>query len=119
MTQGLLSRQRGLSFISLVLLVAVIVSVGVMVARVVPSLLEYQSVKRSVEKARAGVSPSEIRSLFDRAAQVDDISSIAGKDLDIVRSGTDDRWTVRFAYSREFHVFGPAYLTLKYSGEAR
>jgi hypothetical protein len=30
----------------------------------------------------------------------------------------DDKVVVRFAYQREFHLVGPAYLTLKYSGQS-
>jgi hypothetical protein len=30
-----------------------------------------------------------------------------------------DKVVVSFAYEREIHLFGPAYLTLKYEGQSR
>jgi hypothetical protein len=30
-----------------------------------------------------------------------------------------DQIRVAFAYQREFHMFGPAWLTLKYSGQSK
>jgi len=119
MTDRLLSRQRGLSFISLVLVAALVASAAILLARVVPSLLEYQAVRRGVEQSARAASPTDIRAAFDRIAQVEEISSVGGKDLEILRGATEDQWAVRFAYQREFHLFGPAWLTLKYSGGTR
>ncbi|MFD0667655.1 DUF4845 domain-containing protein [Ramlibacter sp. MAHUQ-53] len=109
--------QRGLSFIGLVVLLAIIACGAILAVQLVPVMLESVAVQRAAVRAAAGGSPAEIRSLFDRAAQVDDISSITGKDLEVGR--VDDRWTVSYAYQRELHLVGPAYLTMKYSGRAQ
>jgi len=58
-----------------------------------------------------------VRSAFDRYANVDDIRTIQGKDLTVVKNG--DRFDVSFAYEKEFHLAGPAWLTLKYEGRSR
>jgi hypothetical protein len=58
-----------------------------------------------------------VRSIFDRAASVDNIKSISGKDLEVSKEG--EKIVVSFAYQREIHLFGPAYLTLKYSGRSK
>ncbi len=50
-------------------------------------------------------------------AAIDDIKSINGKDLDISKDG--DKVVVKFAYTREIHMFGPAYLLLKYAGQSK
>ena len=60
---------------------------------------------------------SEVRSIFDKAAQIDDIRSIAGKDLEVGKEG--DRVVVSFAYSREVHIAGPAYIVMKYEGRSK
>ena len=39
------------------------------------------------------------------------------KDLDISKNG--DKVLVKFAYTREIHMFGLAYLLLKYSGQSK
>jgi hypothetical protein len=68
-------------------------------------------------KAKAGNSVAEIKSIFYKAAQIDDIRSITDKDLDISKDG--DKVVIKFAYTKEIHMFGPAYLLLKYSGQTK
>lgn len=109
------SSQRGLSFISLVLLAALIVAVFAVGAQVVPTGIEYIAAKRAIDRAKTGSSVAEIQQAFDRSAAIDDITSITGKDLDIRKSG--DKVIVSFAYVREIHLIGPAYLVMKYSAQ--
>ncbi|MEA3393729.1 MAG: DUF4845 domain-containing protein, partial [Pseudomonadota bacterium] len=52
-----------------------------------------------------------------KAAQIDDIKSISGKDLEVTKEG--DTVVVSFAYQREIHLAGPAWLTLKYAGRSK
>ena len=60
---------------------------------------------------------AEVRKIFDKARDIDDIKSIAGKDLDVSKEG--DKTVVAFAYSKEIHLGGPAFLLLKYSGRSK
>jgi hypothetical protein len=117
MTIQFRSRQRGLSFLGLLMVGGLLAACGVIVAEIVPTAIEYQGVRRAAEKAQEGTSVAEVRSIFDRSASVDNIKSVAGKDLEVSKEG--DRIVVSFAYQREIHLFGPAYLTLKYSGRSR
>jgi hypothetical protein len=55
--------------------------------------------------------------IFDKQASVDDIKTISGKDVDVTKEG--DKVVVSFAYEREIHLAGPAYLTLKYAGRSK
>jgi hypothetical protein len=59
----------------------------------------------------------EVRTIFDKAAQIDDIKSIAGKDLEVTKDG--DKIVVAFAYTKEIHMAGPAFLLLKYNGKSK
>lgn len=111
------SRQRGLSFIGVVIVGAVLVSGFVVGAKVVPTVVEYQAVRKAAEKATAGSTVAEVRAIFDRAAAIDDISSVKGTDLDISKNG--DKVVVAFAYNKEIALFGPAYLLLKYEGKTK
>ena len=54
----------------------------------------------------------EIRAAFDRAAAIDDIHSIAGKDLEITKR--NDKIVVSFSYSREIALAGPAFLVYRF-----
>ncbi|HYF42141.1 MAG TPA: DUF4845 domain-containing protein [Ramlibacter sp.] len=117
MKHSLKSRQAGISFFGLIFVIAVLAGLGVLAAQAFPTVVEYQAVLKAVEKAKAGSSPAEIRAIFDKAAQVDEIKSITGKDLEVTRNG--DRNVVKFAYNKEIHMFGPAFLLLKYAGQSK
>jgi hypothetical protein len=109
--------QRGLSFIGLLFVAGVLACLGVLGAQAFPTVVEYQAILKAADKAKAGNTVAEVRSIFDKAAQIDDIKSVTGKDLDVSKNG--DKVVVKFAYTREIHMFGPAYLLLKYAGQSK
>jgi hypothetical protein len=112
------SRQRGMSFVTLIFILAVLGGVGAIAMQALPSFLEYQAVIKAVNKAaRDGTTVAEVRNSFDRVAQVDNITSITGKDLTVSKNG--DQTVAAFGYQKEFHMFGPAWLLLKYEGQSR
>ena len=117
MTHQFRSRQRGLSFLGVLVVGGLLAITGVIGAQIVPTAIEYQAILKAANKAREGNSVAEVRSIFDKAAAVDNISSISGKDIDVTKEG--DKIVVSFAYQREIHLAGPGYLTLKYSGRSK
>ena len=117
MTRSLRSGQRGFSFFGFVFVGAVLAMAGVVVAQIIPTAIEYQAVLKAAQKATDGNTVVEVRSIFDKAAAIDNIASISGKDIDVTKE--NDKVVVSFAYQREIHLFGPAYLTLKYTGRSR
>jgi Tfp pilus assembly major pilin PilA len=110
-------QQAGLSFVGLLFVVGVLACLGVLAAQAFPTVVEYQTVLKAVQKASDGNTVAEVRQIFDKAAQIDDIKSIAAKDLEI--SKENDKVVVKFAYNKEIHMFGPAYLLLKYVGSSK
>lgn len=112
-----ISRQRGLSFLGLVLVGGLLAVAGVITAQVVPTAIEYQAILKAVNKATEGNSVAEVRMIFNKATAIDNITSISGKDIEVSKEG--DKIIVSFAYQREIHLAGPAYLTLKYSGRSK
>ncbi|MDT8990931.1 DUF4845 domain-containing protein [Curvibacter sp. APW13] len=111
------SLQRGITFFGLLFNAAVFGVLGVVTAQVVPTYIEYHAITRAAEAARGGQTPLEARDLFDKAAAINDIKSITGKDIEVSKEG--EKVVVSFAYQREIHLAGPAYLTLKYSGRTK
>ncbi len=111
------SKQHGLSFISLLFVGGVLAATGVVLAQVIPTIIEYAAVDKAINKAKLGSTVAEVRDIFDKATSVEDIKSIRGQDLEIAKEG--DTIVVKFAYQREIHLFGPAFLTLKYSGVSK
>jgi hypothetical protein len=111
------SRQRGISFIGLLIVGGLLAVTAVIGAEAFPTVVEFQAVQKAVNKAAAGNSVPEVRTLFDKAANIDNIKSISGKDLDVTKDG--EKVVVSFAYQREIHLAGPAWLTLKYEGRSK
>ena len=111
------SSQSGISFVGLLFVVGVLACAGVLAAQAFPTVVEYQAVLKAVQKASGGSTVAEVKQIFDKAAQIDDIKSITGKDLDVTKNG--DKVIVKFAYNKEIHMFGPAWLLLKYAGQSK
>lgn len=112
-----LRRQAGMSFIGLLFVAGTLGITGVIAAQIFPTVVEYQAVQKAANQAARGTSVAEVRSLFDKQAAVDDIKSITGKDIEVGKEG--DKIVVNFAYQREIHLTGPAFLTLKYVGKSK
>ncbi|MGV3725983.1 DUF4845 domain-containing protein [Hydrogenophaga sp.] len=110
-------QQRGLTFFGLLIVGILLAYSGVILAQVAPTYIEYLAVQKAVDKAAAGSTVAEVRSLFDKAATIDDIRTVAGKDLTVGKEG--DRVVVSFAYQREIHLVGPAHLVMKYEGRSK
>lgn len=118
MSRQLKSRQRGITFLGLLFVGGILAVSGVIVAQIVPTLVELQAIHKAARKAAAeGGTVADVRMIFDKAAQIDDIKSIEGKDLNVTKIG--EKVVVSFAYQREIHLAGPAWLTLKYEGSTK
>lgn len=110
------ARQRGLSFIGLVVIGALAVAAFAIGGQSLPIFLEYQAVHKAATKAaREGATVPEVRAIFDRAAQIDDIKSISGRDLEV--SKVNDKVVVGYTYSREIPLAGPAYLVYRFKSQ--
>ncbi len=112
------STQRGFTLIGLIYNGIVLACVGLIGAQVFPTYLEYTAVAKAVNKAASeGGSVAQVRSTFDKMAQIDDIKTIAGTDLEVTKEG--DKVVVKFEYQREIHLAGPMWLTMKYAGRSK
>ena len=102
--------------IGILLIGGILVFGGIVGAQVVPTYAEYWTVLKAVNKVKDASSPAEAKSNFDKAAQIDDIKSITGKELNITKEGNN--MVIAFAYNKEIHLAGPAYLVMKYAGRS-
>lgn len=109
--------QFGLSLLGLLLSAVIIVAGVLLVLRVVPSALEYRAIVSAVNKigSSGADSPRAVQVAFDRFAAIDDITSIAGKDL-LVERQPDGTMLVSFQYEKRIPLFGPASLVIDYQG---
>lgn len=109
------NRQSGVSLFGLIFILAIIGVIAVLGMKVVPTFTEYLSVKKAIVSAKAaGSTVAEVRSSFDKQAEVGYIDAISGKDLEIVKNG--DGLDVSFAYQKKIPLFGPASLLMDYEG---
>lgn len=112
--------ERGVTLIGLLLWAIVVAFVALIIVRVLPTVNEYSTINRAVQKI-AAASPStvaEARSAFEKQKEIEySISSIGGKDLQVTKE--NDRVVIRFAYDKEVELFEPVFLLIKYRGEGR
>jgi type II secretory pathway pseudopilin PulG len=113
MTSAATSRQRGITLVGLIFVLGVLGVIGVLGLKIVPTAIEFMSIKKAIVAAKAGgSSPAEVRASFDRQATTGYIESISGKDLDIVKDG--DQIEVNVAYQKKIPLIGPASLLIDY-----
>jgi len=114
------SRQRGVTLMGLLLWAIIIGFVALMSMRVLPSINEYFTIQKAVNKlAGEGLTTvPEIRAAFERTKQIEySIQSISGKDLDITKE--NDKVVISFAYDKEVEIMSPVYLLIKYQGSSK
>lgn len=110
-----LKQQRGLSLTSLIVILIVLGFVGMIGAQIVPSFMEYRAICTAIATAKtAGNSVRDIQNSFNKAADVNYISAISAKDLEI--SKENGEFEISFEYQKKIHLVGPASLVLDYAG---
>ena len=110
-----LDRQRGVSLTGLILVLAVIGLFAVLGIKIVPSYLEYRSVKDGMARAKAaGGSVVEMRQTFDKFAEINNVEAVRGRDLVISRDGASPE--ISFAYEKRIPLTEKATLVIDYDG---
>jgi Domain of unknown function (DUF4845) len=112
--------QRGMTLFGLMFWAIVVGAVAYVGLRVFPTVNEYLTIKRTIEKVAAS-SPNtvaEVRAAFERQKDIEySISSISGKDLEVTKE--NDKIVIGFAYNKEIPLYGVVYLLIKYEGRSR
>ena len=113
-----LSRQRGATLISLLMLAVVVGFVALMGMRAFPSVNEYLTIRKVLSQIMRGdpATADAIRASFEKATEIEySIHTIAPKDLKIVQVG-DSGLRASFAYDVEIPIVEPVFMLIKYSG---
>lgn len=110
--------QRGVTLFGLMAWAILIGLLALVVIRVLPTMNEYFTIKRTVNKiATEGTTVPEIRAAFEKQKDIEySISSISSKDLVITKD--NDKVIVSFAYDKEVELLKPVYLLIKYEGRS-
>jgi len=114
------ARQRGVSLFGLLFWAVVIGFLGYVLVRALPTVNEYMTIQRTVDKI-AATSPTtvaEVRQAFDKQRELEySISELTGKDLVITKE--NDRVVISYAYNKEVPIYGPVYVLIKYEGRSK
>jgi hypothetical protein len=103
------SRQRGATFIGIVVIVAILGFAVYAGIRLVPIYLEYMAVARALEetaKEHSGgpTTPTQLRNSLDRRWTIETIDSVQPPDIEIKKAGAG--WTMRAWYRAEAPFIG-------------
>ena len=112
--------RRGITMIGLLLWAIVVAFVALIAVRVLPTLNEYSTILRAVQKIAQSepASVAAARDAFSKQTEIEySISSISAKDLQVTKE--NDKVVIRFAYDKEVEIFEPVFLLIKYRGEGR
>lgn len=110
-----MNAQRGVSLSGLIFVLAIIGVLAVFALKVLPTFLEFRAVKNGIASAKAsdgGVREMQIS--FDKNAEINDITSITGKDL-IISKDTGET-EISFAYAKRIPLAGNVSLVIDYAG---
>ena len=111
-------RQRGVTLFGLLFWAVIVGFLALIGMRVLPTLNEYFTIKRTVNKiATEGSTVPEIRAAFEKQKDIEySIVSITGKDLTITKE--NDKVVVSFAYDKEVELVKPVFLLIKFEGRS-
>ena len=93
MQKAIKFKQQGMTFIGLVLVIAVVIFLAVIGIKVVPAYIEFSSVKNAIKYVAkdatfSTMSKKEIVNAFDKSASTGYITVIKGSDLVIEKNET-------------------------------
>ena len=110
-------KQRGITLISLAIIVAFVASYAFAVLKVTPFYLEQIKITRvlnDVETNLSGSGPTaaQIRDSIDKRLNIEMVYELTAKDFKIKKSGTG--YLVNAAYERRASYFGNLYLVVAF-----
>src|SRR5215208_646729 len=101
-------RQRGATFIGMVVIVAILGFALYAGIRLTPMYLEYMAVARALQntakEASGGTTPQQLRNALDRRWTIETIDSVQPRDIEIKKAGAG--WTMRAWYRAEAPFIG-------------
>jgi Tfp pilus assembly protein PilE len=113
--QHIMANQRGVSLSGLIVVLAALGVLAVLALKIVPSYAEYRSVKDAIAKAKAtGGTVAEMRSSFDKNADINNVTSVHGRDL--VFSKDNGETDISFAYEKRISLGSNVSLVIDYAG---
>lgn len=97
---------------------ALVAAVALVVLNVMPAYLEYFAIRHTIDRLAhgpelRGASVRDIQSAFDNHARVDNIVSVNGQDLDVLK--TSDGFSISVSYGRKVPLLANISVCLDFS----
>lgn len=109
----------GITLIGLLFWAILVGLVGYVAIRVLPTVNEYLTIQRAVNRVAAESPPTvaEVRKAFEKQKEIEySIEAVSGKDLEVTKE--NEKLVIRFAYDKEVPLIEPVYLLIKYKGQS-
>lgn len=111
-------KQRGIGVVGVLLIVILVVFIGVIVVRVIPGVMEFQTIARVARYAATnGGNESQIRNNYDSQLRIEGVYDPMVKPEDLQIRYEGNKAIVSFSYNDEIQLLGPVYLVIKYHKE--
>jgi hypothetical protein len=109
--------QQGATLLGMLMVGIVIVLLAIGGLKIGPAYLEFYTAKKAiVAVAQTRGTVGEVRAAFDRRAAIDDITIIAGRDLEVTKEGNDI--VVSFAYPKRISMFGNVNVVIDFTASS-
>ena len=111
--------QRGITLLGLIGWGVVLGLTAALGAKVVPDVIEFYKIKKviaSTANNSGGKTVPEIRLVYEKYANIDQIESIKPLDLDIYKEGS--HVVIAFSYEKRIPLFANASLVLDFQGSS-
>jgi hypothetical protein len=117
-----MNKQSGMTVTGLIVIGVIVFLVVILVVKTVPSAIEYRAILSSINSISADArisaqSDEEIRAAYLRYAIVEDITSVAPKDLKISRE--KGKPVISFAYEKRIPLVSRMSLVISYDGSSQ
>ncbi|MGQ0579885.1 MAG: DUF4845 domain-containing protein [Betaproteobacteria bacterium] len=116
-----MKRQRGVTFVGMIFIAALIILGAIIGLKLVPAYIEYatvvQHLREIARSPEARGSPREIQMLFSKRAQIDDIRVVAPDDIEITREG--DSVVLTASYQNKIRLFGNLSACIDFEASSR
>jgi hypothetical protein len=111
-------RQRGVSIIGILFICVAIVLVAVLGLKITPAYMEYGTVKKALmaSKESGAKTVVDVQKAFQRNADVNGITVISGKDLEVTKEGNEI--VVSFAYPKKIPLFANVSILIEFAASS-
>ena len=112
-------RQRGLSMIGFLFVAAVLVVCALLAFRMIPSYIEYYTVKKALEDAlQEGNDPTQlsVRRSVERKLAADYVDSVTAKDVQVTKTG--NKITASVSWEKKLPLVHNVSLVMDFDAEA-